>query len=59
MAIKDYTKALEIDPELNSAYFNRGHAYQKFGFKDKAEADFKQARCYATVPKKKKELVTA
>ncbi len=42
-AIYDYTKALDINPNLAKAYDNRGVAYAKQGFLDPAIADFTMA----------------
>jgi tetratricopeptide (TPR) repeat protein len=38
-AIADYTKAIELKPDLAEAYFNRGIEYEKLGQRDKAIAD--------------------
>ena len=39
-AIVQYTKAIELDPELAEAYNNRGIAYGQKGESDNAIADF-------------------
>jgi tetratricopeptide (TPR) repeat protein len=39
-AIKEYTLAIEINPNLIVAYFNRGHAYSKKGDHNAAIRDF-------------------
>ena len=39
----DYTKAIDLDPQLADAYYNRGKVYKKIGEKVKAAADFKQS----------------
>jgi len=40
--IADYTRALELDPKLADAYYNRGIAKQAKGNVNGAIADFKQ-----------------
>lgn len=40
----DFVKAIEINPNLAVAYYNRGNAYDRRGETDKAEADFKKAK---------------
>ena len=40
MAIIDLNKAIELDPELAEAYFNRGSTYYYKGQEDLALADF-------------------
>ncbi len=42
-AIADYTKAIELDPKLLSAYINRGLAYDGKGNFDQAIADYTKA----------------
>jgi len=42
-AIIDYTKAIDIDPNLSKAYDNRGVAYAKEGSLPRAIADFTMA----------------
>lgn len=42
-ALKDYTKAIEIDPSYHEAYFNRSQAYEKKGAMAKALGDAKKA----------------
>lgn len=39
-AIADFTKALELDPEFDFAYLNRGYASKAKGENSKAAADF-------------------
>ena len=39
-AIKDYDKAIELNPEYATAYNNRGNAYAKLGEYDKAIDQF-------------------
>lgn len=39
-AIRDYTRAVELQPDLLSAYNNRGIVYTAIGDYDKAESDF-------------------
>ena len=41
-AIADCNKAIELDPELALAYFDRGFAYMELGEKEKALSDFEQ-----------------
>jgi len=38
----DFNKALELDPNLAQAYYNRGRAYQALGDREKAIADFQK-----------------
>ena len=38
--IEHYTKALELDPQMGSAYYNRGLAYANIGEYDKAIKDY-------------------
>ena len=42
-AIKDYTKAIEVNPRFAGAYSNRGRAYDKEGQFDQAIKDFTKA----------------
>jgi tetratricopeptide (TPR) repeat protein len=42
-AIKNYTKALSLDPIWPETYRNRGEAYRIKGDNDRAAADFSQA----------------
>jgi tetratricopeptide (TPR) repeat protein len=41
-AIADFTKAIDLKPDLVLAYSNRGIAYQQQGQRDKAAADFRK-----------------
>jgi tetratricopeptide (TPR) repeat protein len=41
-AIRDYSKAIELDPDYALAYNNREFAYQALGKTVEAEADFKK-----------------
>ncbi|HHT9126660.1 MAG TPA: tetratricopeptide repeat protein [Candidatus Brocadiia bacterium] len=43
LAISDYNKAIEINPRLAEAYYNRGTAYGKKGEYDRAILDFNKA----------------
>ena len=43
-SITEYTKAIEINPQLYQAYNHRGRAYYRLGENKKAEADFAKAR---------------
>ena len=38
-AIKDYDKAIQLDPDYAWAYNSRGYAYRKLGQDAKADAD--------------------
>ena len=42
-AINDFTKAIELDPQLGPAYHNRGLAYCKKMLPDRAIEDFTKA----------------
>ena len=42
-AIDDYSKSIEVNPNLDYVYFNRGNAYHKKGDSDHAIADFTKA----------------
>ena len=42
-AIKDYTKAIELNPNYAEAYYNRGNAYYKKGEFDTAIKDYTKA----------------
>jgi tetratricopeptide (TPR) repeat protein len=41
-AIADYDRAIELEPEVAKAYFNRGSLYQAIGEKEKASIDFRK-----------------
>ena len=43
LAIKDYNKAIQLDPELAEAYCNRGVAYEHTGEFERAIADHTKA----------------
>lgn len=43
LAIKDYTKNIELDPNSANAYHNRGYAYRKKGDNKRAVEDYNQA----------------
>ena len=43
-AIKDYNKAIEINPNYVKAYANRGYAHAKLGNNSKAIKDFKESK---------------
>ena len=43
LAIKDFTRAIEIDPGLASVYNNRGESRHKKGDLAAAESDYRQA----------------
>ncbi|HJX46057.1 MAG TPA: tetratricopeptide repeat protein, partial [Patescibacteria group bacterium] len=40
MAIKDYDKTIELNPDYANAYYNRGIAYKAKGMLKEAEQDF-------------------
>ncbi|WP_235318134.1 tetratricopeptide repeat protein [Porphyromonas gulae] len=42
-AIKDYSKAIELDGKFVDAYYNRGNAYYKKGSYDEAIKDYSKA----------------
>jgi len=42
-AIQDFTRALEIDPEIAVGYMNRGYVYNDLRLATKAEQDFRKA----------------
>jgi tetratricopeptide (TPR) repeat protein len=42
-AIQDFTRALEIDPEMAVGYMNRGYVYNDMRLATKAEQDFRKA----------------
>ncbi len=41
-AIKDFNKAIELNPNYATAYANRAHTYRKLGITSLAEADEKK-----------------
>ena len=43
LAIKDYSSAIEINPEFYKAYYNRGYLYRRIDQFDNAEKDLKKA----------------
>jgi tetratricopeptide (TPR) repeat protein len=43
-ALADYNKAIEIDPESATAYFNRGNTHYRLGKKDEACIDWSKAK---------------
>jgi len=43
LAIKDYSKAIELKPDYADAYYNRGLACVKKGEYDRAKEDFQRA----------------
>ena len=43
LAIKDYTKAIELNPEYADAYYRRSKAWLHLGETEKAKADMKTA----------------
>lgn len=42
-AVEDFTKALEIDPQISVGYMNRGYVYNDMRMASKAEQDFRKA----------------
>ena len=42
-SIKDYDKAIELDPNDAAAYYNRGHSYSDLGQYQRAIEDFDKA----------------
>ena len=43
-AIKDYTKAIELNPNFAEAYYYRGGAFLRLGEREKAKSDLTIAR---------------
>ncbi len=43
-AIEDYSRAIQINPDLEAAYANRGAAFLKLAERERAEEDFARAR---------------
>ena len=44
LAIEDYTKAIELNPNYADAYYNRGGAWLRLGEPEKAKLDLATAR---------------
>ena len=44
LAIADYTKALELEPDYADAYYNRAGAWLRLGEREKAKSDLVTAR---------------
>ncbi len=44
LAVKDYTKAIELKPDYAEAYYNRGGAFLRLGKREKAKSDLATAR---------------
>ncbi len=44
LAIKNYTKAIELKPDYADAYYNRGGAFLRLGEREKAKSDLATAR---------------
>ena len=44
LAIKDYSKAIELRPNYANAYYYRGGAFLRLGEREKAESDLTTAR---------------
>ena len=51
MAIADYDKAIELNPELEIAYLARGVTYADTGEMTKALSDFRECLRLANVPR--------
>jgi tetratricopeptide (TPR) repeat protein len=49
-SIADFDKAIELDPTLAKAYFNRGFAYNRKGDKEQARADLDKCIEISTDP---------
>ncbi len=43
-AIADFTEAICLKPDMAAAYYNRSHAYEEKGDKDKAQQDYEKAK---------------
>jgi tetratricopeptide (TPR) repeat protein len=44
IAIENFSQAINLDPQLDSAYFNRGLAYHSKGDSDRAVEDIKKSQ---------------
>ena len=44
LAIKNYTKAIELKPDYADAYYHRGGAFLRLGEREKAKSDLTTAR---------------
>lgn len=53
-ALKDFDRAIEIDPKLAMAYQGRSQAYKKLGKEDESKADQQKARELMPKPPEKK-----
>ena len=42
-SIEDYDRAIELDPNVAAAYYNRGHSYSDLGQYQRAIEDFDKA----------------
>ena len=47
LAIKDLSKALELDEDFYQAYYNRGTIYKQLGMDDLAKKDLAKAKTLA------------
>ncbi|MGE4570063.1 MAG: tetratricopeptide repeat protein, partial [Gammaproteobacteria bacterium] len=47
LAIKDLSKALELDEDFYQAYYNRGTVYKQLGKDDLAQKDLAKAKSLA------------
>jgi tetratricopeptide (TPR) repeat protein len=56
-AIKDFDRAISIDPNLAEAYFRRGNAWLKKGDRQRALADAKKALTLKPDEKSYEDLV--
>ena len=43
LALKDLTRAIDLDNNFYQAYYNRGSVYKRLGKNDLAEKDFAKA----------------
>lgn len=44
LAVKNFTKAIQLKPDYADAYYNRGGAYLRLGEREKAKLDLATAR---------------
>ena len=44
LAIKNYTKVIELQPDYAEAYYNRGGSFLRLGEREKAKSDLATAR---------------
>src|SRR5207249_3090404 len=53
-AIRDYTKAIEVSPQLSEAHYRLGSAYRRIGEESKAEREFRE---YERIEKAEAEAI--